>query len=419
MRTSFEIFSSAMRERLGALEERPFRLLWTGQAASAAGDALVPVALAFAVIGIRGSASDLGLVLAAFTIARAGLIVVGGVWADRLPRQLVMLAADLVRAAVQGTVAVLLISGRAELWQLVVTGVLSGAASAFFMPASTGLVPDTVSPARLQQANALMGLTRSAIGIGGPIVSGLIVAGFGPGWVFAVDSVSYIVSAAYLARLRIPAGRPKESRESFARELAGGWHELRSRTWVWTSIVYFSIWNLAIAPFFVLGPLVFARELGGASSWGLNGTGAALGGVVGGAIALRLKPRRPLVCAYLLLSVSALQPALLTFPAPVWMLVAAAALAVNNLVIGNTLWLTVLQERIPRDAISRVSAYDWMGSLVFMPVGFAIAGPAADAIGIDTTLWITAAVLLGSNLAIVLVPSVRRIERLEPAVEPA
>ena len=412
MRTTFAILFESLRGRLGALEERPFRLLWIGQAASAAGDALVPVALAFAVLGLRGSASDLGLVLAAFTVARAGLIIVGGVWADRLPRQLVMLAADLVRAAVQGAVAVLLISGRAELWQLVVTAVLSGAASAFFMPAATGLVPDTVSPARLQQANALMGLTRSVIGIGGPIVSGLVVAGFGAGWVFAVDSVSYVVSAGFLAALRIPATRPKEARESFARELAGGWRELRSRTWVWASIVYFSIWNLAIAPFFVLGPLVFERELGGASSWGLNGTGAAIGGVVGGAIALRFRPRRPLTAAYALLAVSALQPALLTFPAPVWMLAAAAALAVNNLVIGNTLWLTVLQERIPRDAISRVSAYDWMGSLVFMPVGYAVAGPLAGAIGIDTTLWITAAILLGSNVAISAVPSIRRLERL-------
>ena len=238
------------------------------------------------------------------------------------------------------------------------------------------------------------------------------MAGVGAGWVFAVDSGRYVVSAGYVAFLRIPARRPKEARESFARGLAGGWHELRSRTWVWASIVYFSIWNLAIAPFFVLGPLVFERELGGASSWGLNGTGAAIGGVVGGAIALRFRPRRPLAAAYALLAVSALQPALLTFPAPVWVLAAAAALAVNNLVIGNTLWLTVLQERIPRDAISRVSAYDWMGSLVFMPVGYAVAGPLAGAIGIDTTLWITAAILLGSNVAIMAVPSIRRVERL-------
>src|SRR6266508_4663257 len=204
-------------------------------------------------IEISGSASEIGIVLAAQLFARATLMLVGGVWADRLPRQWVMLTSDLVRGASQSLGAVLLLTGHAEVWHLAVLAAVHGGAAAFFVPASTGLVPDTVSAARLQQANALMVLSRNALGIAGPAISGLLVGAFGAGWVYAIDAVSFAASASFLARL--PTVRDEEPRQSrrFLADLAAGWRELTARTWLWTSIAYFSVFNVAFASFFVLG----------------------------------------------------------------------------------------------------------------------------------------------------------------------
>ena len=165
--------------RLGPLAEPQFRLLYAGQAVSLLGDALVPVALAFAVLDLTGSATDLGLVLAAQILPLALFLLAGGVWADRLPRQLVMLASDLVRCAVQAVLAALLLSGRAQLWELIVTAAIYGVAEAFFRPASTGLIPATVSPGRLQQANALLGMTTNGAWILGPALAGILVVPVG------------------------------------------------------------------------------------------------------------------------------------------------------------------------------------------------------------------------------------------------
>lgn len=404
---------------LGAIEEREFRLLWIGQTASAFGDRLVPVALAFAVIGLTGSASDLGLVFAAGLVPRVGLILIGGVWADRLPRQRVMLAADLVRGLAQAAVAIALLTGGARIWQLIVLSAVYGAANAFFDPAATGLVPETVSAGRLQQANALMGLSRASVGVIGPAVAGALVATVGPGWVFAVDSATFAVSAWSLALLRLGRLVAAAEREGLISELRGGWRELKARTWIWASVLYFSVWNLAIAPLFVLGPLVAERSLGGASDWGLISASGAAGSIVGGALALRFKPRRPLVAAYLAIGTCALEPALLARPFPTVAIAASAALAFGALSFANAIWFTALQERVPREALSRVSAYDWMGSLIFQPLGFALAGPISVGLGIGPTLLLASAVLASSSVVVLVVPSVRNLRRVEPPLAPA
>jgi MFS family permease len=405
--------------RLGALEERPFRLLWLGQTLSAIGDAFVPVALAFAVLSeLHGSASDLGLVLASSILAQVVLMLAGGVWADRLPRRTVMIGADLVRAGLNGFLGVVLIAGHGELWQLVAVAALSGAATAFFNPASSGLIPETISPARLQQANALIGVSRGTTRIFAPAVSGLLVAGFGAGWAFALNSVSFVASVVSLAALPLAAA-VRRGREPFLRELADGWHEVRSRTWVWTALLCFSLSNIAVASYFVLGPLVVSEELGGAAAWGVVLSGGAVGTLLGGIVAIRFRPRYPLRWAFAPIVFCALQLLTLVPPLPVPGLVVAALLAVAGIELSNALWSTVLQERIPRHALSRVSAYDYMVSFVFMPVGYALAGPLADAIGVDTTLILAAALAAGSNLAMLLIPSVRNLPRLVDEVEVA
>jgi MFS family permease len=401
----------AVRASLGALQERQFRLLWLGQTSSAVGDSLVPVALAFAVLGLSGSARDLGLVLGVNTLARAALTLAGGVWADRLPRRAVMLAADVVRAATELFVAAIILTGSAELWMFLVSAAVLGAAAAFFSPASTGLVPQVVSPERLQQANALISISRGSISIFGPAVSGLLVAGVGAGWVFAIDSITFVGSAAFLLAMRVPT-RARPQRQSFVRDLAEGWREVRSRTWLSAGLVCFSISNLSVAAYFVLGPLVVEEELSGARDWGIALTGGAVGGIVGSALALRFRPRHPLRWSFLVILPITLQLLALIPPVPAAGLFFTAVLAVAAIALSNVLWNTTLQERIPEHALSRVSAYDWMVSLVFMPIGYAVAGPLAEAIGVDETLALAAGICLVANLSVLLVPDVRNLRRL-------
>ena len=401
----------SIRHRLGALQEPRFRLLWTAQSFSSIGDSMVLVAVPFAALQIGGSPTAVGLVFAAGLVPRIALMLVGGVWADRLPRQHVMIAADLVRCVGQAAGAFVLLAGVAELWQLALIAAVHGSGAAFFTPAASGYVPEAVSPPRLQQANALIGVSRNVFAIVGPALAGLLVYAFGPGWVYAIDAGTFALSASFLVRL--PAGRAHAARKTFMVDLAEGWREVRARSWVWASILYFAVWNFAIAAFFVLGPVVSDRELDGARDWGLILSGGAIGSVVGSLLALRIRPRRPLFTGYLLISVAALPTIFLVRPFPVLVIAAAAVVAMVTLAFAVTLWQTTLQERIPREALSRVFSYDWVGSLVLMPLGFAVAGPLAMAIGIDATLWLAAGLLFASSIAVALVPGVRRITRRE------
>lgn len=399
----------SIRHRLGALQEPRFRLLWTAQSFSSIGDSMVLVAVPFAALQVGGSPTAVGLVFAAGLVPRVALMLVGGVWADRLPRQHVMIAADLVRCVGQAAGAFVLLAGVAELWQLALIAAVHGSGAAFFTPAASGYVPEAVSPPRLQQANALIGVSRNVFAIVGPALAGLLVHAFGPGWVYAVDAGTFALSASFLVRL--PAGRTHAARKKFMVDLAEGWREVTARSWVWASILYFAVWNFAIAAFFVLGPVVSERELGGARDWGLILSGGAIGSIGGSLLALRIRPRRPLFTGYLLISVAALPTIFLVRPFPVLVIAAAAVVAMVTQAFAVTLWQTTLQERIPREALSRVFSYDWVGSLVLMPLGFAVVGPLAMAIGIDATLWLAAGLLFASSIAVALVPGVRRITR--------
>jgi MFS family permease len=395
-----------------ALSERDFRLLWIGQTGSAVGDALVGVALAFAVLGVGGSAADLGLVFAAFALPRVIFTLAGGVWSDRLPRQRVMVACDLVRAAAQAVVAPILITGNAETWHLIGLALVMGSASAFFTPASVGLMPQVVSRARVQQANALVSISQSAAHIFGPLLAGLIVATIGAGWAFAIDGVSFLVSAGFLLALR-PSPAAVPDRRSFLAELGDGWREVVSRRWVIASIATFSLSNVSMGAFQVLGPLVASRELGGAAAWGVIVTSGAIGGLIGGAASLRWRPERPLLVGFLLMILAQLPLVLLIPPFPALIVGAGYLITFAAIVISNTFWDTALQQRIPAHALSRVSSYDWMGSLTLQPIAYAAIGPLSEAIGIDWALLVATAIGVAANAGVLLVPSVRGLRRLE------
>ena len=395
---------------LAPLRERNFRLLWIGQAVSAAGDSLVLVALAFATLSVAHTASALGIVLAASTFANVVALPLGGVWSDRLPRQLVMLTSDGVRAAVHGVMAVLLITGHAQLWQLVVQAVVYSFAGGFFTPASGALVPQTVSAQYLQQANALMGLSRSATQVGGPAVSGVLVAVLGPGWVFGIDAVTFVVSAISLALLRVPrvAG---SVRSSFWTELKDGLNAVTSRTWFLLNLGAHALWNFGFTAFLVLGPIVAKQRLGGASAWGLIGASLGAGAVIGGLIALRIKPSRPLIVANLAGTPAALQLLALAVPLPTAAIMAVCVIGWAGLTLLNEVWFATVPQLIPADVLARATSFDWLLSIIAMPVGFAVSGPVADHIGIQATLVAAAAIMAVPCSLIVLVPGVRSVRR--------
>lgn len=394
---------------LGALSEPQFRLLWIGQSTSALGDGLTFLAIAFAVLHIGGKATDLGLVFAAFFVAYISFVLVGGVWADRLPRQLVMVAADVLRAVVQVIIGFLLLTGEAHVWQLAIGVAVYGAASAFFQPASTGLIPQTVSAGRLQQANALMSISRNGGSILGPPISGLIVAFAGPATVFMIDAATFAISAVSLLLLKPIQRVSAEDRQSFLAELTGGWREVLARPWIAAALVAFGIGNASGAAFSILGPVIADDQLGGAAAWGLILTGGALGGVIGGLLALRIRPRRPLLVGFAVLSLVALQPLSLVGPAPVLLIAGAFLLGFGAGELINTWWYTLLQQHVPEHARSRVSSYDSLVSFIFQPLGFLAVGPLSEAIGFTATLVGAASLLLLTYITVGLLPSIRSV----------
>jgi MFS family permease len=400
----------------GPLAEREFRLLFVGRTISLFGSAFAPIALAFAVITLTGSPSDLGLVLSAYMLAHLVFLLAGGVWADRLPRHLVMVTSDLLSGASQIAAAILLLGGVAQTWHLIVLGAIRGGASAFFMPASTGLVPQVVSPPRLQQANALLSLSRNSTRIAGVALAGVLVATVGAGWALALDGVTYAFGAIFVGMLRLPPVVPDENRE-FLRELAEGWREFRSRSWLCVTIVQFALINAyAIGAFLVLGPFVAENELGGAAAWGFILAAEAVGMILAGIVALRYRPERPLLVATLAVLTMAPLLALLGLAAPLFLIMPAALVAGVGLELYGVFWDTTLQEHIPDEKLSRVSSYDVLGSFALIPVGVAVMGPISGAIGVANTLIGAALVVVAATIAVVCVRDVRNLRRLDAGV---
>lgn len=395
-------------------EPGPFRLLFGGQLLSVVGDRMTPVAIAFAVLSL-GSVTDLGIVLAAGGIPFGLFALIGGVWADRIGRREMMVASDVARAISQALTASLLLTGTAEVWMLVVLSAVYGTAAAVFLPSLTGLIPQTVPPERLQEANALLALTRSIGTIAGPALAGVLVAVAGPGEAIALDAATFVFSALCLARMRPFASRGAGHRageESFVQQFRAGWREVRSRAWLSWGLVAMSTYHVCVlATVFVLGPALAERQLDGASSWATIVVCFGIGSVVGNVLALRLPFRRPvLVAAAALLGAS-------THAAIIGSGLGTAGIALLVLLAGVcvalffTLWDLSLQEQIPAHAVSRVSAYDFTLSMGLMPLGMAIAGPVADAVGLHATLVGASVVSMASALAWLAVPGVRRVRR--------
>ena len=404
-----------MRQSAAPLREREFRLLFLGRTTTLVGSSIAPVALAFAVLDLTGSKTDLGLILACREIPLVVFLLAGGIWADRIPRNKVMMSSDVVSAFAQGTAAALLISGNAEIWHLAALAAVNGGASAFFFPASAGVVPQTVPSPLLQQANALLQLAMNAAMIGGAALAGFLVAGVGPGWAIAVDATTYLLAAGFVALMRLPPV-VRETATNFAHELAVGWREFRSRTWLWVIVLQFSfLLMVTMGAFSVLGPVVADEELGGAKAWGAILTAQAAGLVAGGLLGLRFRPQRMLLAATFGILVFPAPLIALGFPLGVPAIAAIAFLAGVGSEVFGLLWHTTMQQEISPDKLSRVYSYDALGSIGLVPLGYALAGPAAEAFGVRATLWGAAAIGIGVTLAVLLSRDVRTLERATPS----
>ncbi len=393
-------------DSLAVLGQRDFRLLFGAYAVSVLGDRMVNIALAFAVIHLGGSASDIGIVLAARTLPLVASLLIGGVVADRLPRRSVMVAADLSRLATQGILALLLITGEPAIWAIAVLSGLTGAATGFFEPASIGMMPAVVSSDRLQQANGLRATAIAGGEIAGPVLAGGLVAAAGAGYALAIDAASFGVSAALLTGLQLPPHVRREA-SSFIQDLRDGWGAFRSLKWVWSIVLSASIGNVLWGAWSSLGPVVAEADLGGAAVWGVILGAMGVGAFAGAVAGIRVRPRRPLVLATVAFSMFAAPLAMLAAGAPAPLVAFGALLAGAGMMLGGSIWESTLQRRVPPESLSRVSAYDWFGALAFRPLGLIIWGPIAVAIGIHEALWIAAIVLFASILAPLSIREVR------------
>lgn len=393
---------------LEVLQERSFARYLAATSVSSLGSGMATVALAFAVLDF-GGAIDLGIVLLAREVPLVVLVLLGGVFADRLPRRTILVSTDLVKGAAQVGTAILLFSGTANVWNVALLQAVFGMSGAFSRPATTGLVRETVSDARLQEANALLGLSYSVLSIAGPAIGALIVAAGSPAWAIAIDSLTFFASAGLIASMHLTA-TVRIASASILGDLHDGWREFIQRPWAVAMVVSFGLFQLTYFPaLLVLGPLVAKQELGGAGPWGAILAIESFGAVVGGMFALRLRFKRPLVASQLCVLPAGLLLASLAVPLP---LIALAVVSFANgigFAIGNTMWMTALQRNVPEHALSRISSFDWLGSVALNPIGYALIGPIAAAIGTGETLFVAAVLNVAVLVTVVLLPSVRSI----------
>lgn len=400
---------------LSVLREGNLHRLVLAQLASSAGDLMVLAALPFAVLSIGGSMAQVGIALAAQAVVLAALLLFGGVGGDRFARRSVVIVADLCRFASQGIMAVLLVSGSAEFWQLVAAQAVLGTGAAFFMPAMQGLISQAVRPERLQKANALRGMAVSIGSVAGPAIAVAVLAVAGPGWAFAADAASFLLSAALLSKMRVPAPQATLHRaDSVRHDLVAGWREFRRTTWVWVIVTEFAILNsLVFAPFFVFGPTVSADSLGGPAAWAAILAALGAGEVLGAVIAMAWNPSRPLLAATLTITLWAVPLLLLATLAPVGLIAAGAAAAGASLAIFGALWETILQTRIPIQLRSRLSSYDLLGSFALIPLGYMLGSLEQELFGAGPGLIAAAAIIAVATFAVIAVPSVRELRSLK------
>jgi MFS family permease len=399
---------------LTPLRDRRFAWYYSGRLVSTVGSVMAPIALAFAVLDLTGSASALGVVIAARTVPQVLFLLVGGVVADRFSRSFVMQVSHLLSALTQGLVALLLLTGTAELWMVIVLEALNGVVSAFTFPAIQGIVPQVVPVSHLQQANALLAFSRNGLAVLGPTIGALLVVTVGSGWAIAVDALSWGLAAAFMARVRVPSASAAPAGESSMwREIVEGWSAFRSLTWVWVIVAAAAFCNaIQAGALFTLGPVVAQRTIGRAQ-WGWVLSAESAGLLVMTVVLMWWRLRHPLRTGMLGVAVIAAPILALGIEPAVLPLVLLFFLAGCGMELFGIGWQTALQEHVPQHLLSRVSSYDALGSFVAIPAGAVVFGPLATRFGVEPVLVVSGAVYVAVSLSTLLSRSVRDLEHVE------
>ena len=402
---------------IAPLRHRGFRYLLAGRAVNALGNAFAPIALAFAVLDLTGSATDLGLVVGARTVVNVAFLLFGGVLADRMPKSVLMIGSSAAAALTQAAVAGLVLTHTATIPLLIGLEAINGMVAALAQPAAASVLPQTVPAEVRQQANALVRIFLNGAAILGAPVAGIVVAAVGPGWGIAVDAVTFAVSALCFAGLGAAIGgrRAKRSvpvteaaavgaalgvpdggeaqpatagteRQNVFADLRAGWSEFRSRTWLWVVVAGAALGNMAWGGgFLVLGPVV-ADETFGRRAWGFVLAAQTAGMIIGGLVAMRLRVRRLLFFGSVCLLPFALPLFLLGLYPHVWLLLTGGFVAGLGLEQFSVAWDTTMQEHVPPEKLARVYSYDMVGSFVALPIGEMTAGPVAHVVGAEAAL---------------------------------
>ena len=394
--------------------EPQFRRIFLAQSVSTLGDQIASIAVAFAVLATTHSATALGLVLAGRTVPLVVFVLLGGAWADRLPRKSLMVTSDLVRLCTQGAFALILTQHSPALWAMVLLQAGNGAASAFFRPASTGLVQEAVPAAERQSANGLLSATSNISAIAGPVIAAILIALVGNAWAVGADAISFGISAIFLAQVVVPPRVLKE-RIGIVREIAEGFRAIIATRWIGLMILEFSIFQLfVLGTYSVLGPVIAQSHYQGATTWAVIAAVTGVGALVGDAISLRIRPKHPLLVAnsFSLGCMALLVALALNAPLPV--LIGCAVLFGLGFSIPNTLWFTALQDNVPAHLIARVSSFDWMGSTALRPIGLAIVAPIAAVFGPAVVLLVAAGVTAATLVGVTVHPSVRGLRTSVP-----
>jgi DHA3 family tetracycline resistance protein-like MFS transporter len=391
---------------LDAFRNKDFRLLWLGQTISSVGDQMFPVVIAVAILNRGGNATDLGMVLAARTLALVLFVLLGGVWADRVSRRQLMMAADTLRAAVVTGLAVAVLTTDVGVWFLAAMVFLIGAGEAFFRPAQGALLPSIVPRESRAASNAMMSVSLRAAAVIGPALGGLLVVTVGVGGALLLDAITFGWSLVMLYRLREPAYGPAR-RNSMVADLRDGFREVWVRPWV-KAVLLLSMVHLALvtAPTTVLLPIIGRMNFHSDTAFSLSLAALAVGGLVGALAAAALDPRRPGVVSMLTLTLGSVVPLALLFPFAAWFVVLAhflAGFAVEPLVI---FWYTAIQNSIAPDKVARVLSLDWLATMALLPLALSGVGPAVDAAGITLVLTCALAASVLLPLLVLLVPGV-------------
>jgi len=391
---------------------RNYGLLTTAAVITGLGANGALIASAFAVLEAGGDGGDVGLVAASRTLPLVVFLLIGGAVADRLPRHRVMVAANALNCLSQAVFAALVLAGHPQLWQMMLLTALGGTGQAFFSPAAEGMLMSSVRGEHAGRAFAMFRMATQGAALGGAALGGAMVAAVGPGWVLGADAAAFAIAGALRAFLDVSHVPPREPGGGMLADLREGWREFRGRPWLWGIVVQFSIANAVLgAADAVYGPLVARDDLGGAGPWGLALGFFGAGTVAGALLMTRWKPRRLLLAGTLCVFPMALPSAALAVPVHLGVLCAVMLLAGTLVEVFGVSWMTALHQEIPEEKLSRISAYDWFGSIALMPLATALAGPAEEAFGRTASLWGCSALVVVVTAAVLSVPDVRNLRR--------